>query len=212
MDFRQSSQPGVRPATPGQPNTTSTPPKAHRGALSDDEKRGKWLRLMTAVILFGIAILIASVAFTFTRSNSHNEFKYVDTSKYQAVFLTNGQVYFGHIASLNDKYVQLDSIYYLTQSTASASSSSTAASSNYTLVKLGCQQIHDPFDEMVINRGQVTFWENLQDSGKVVASINQYKQSIKNQTPAQICAQVSSQTQASPTSTTTQGATTTTKP
>ncbi len=37
----------------------------------------------------------------------------MDTNKLQAVFLNTGQVYFGHIKSLNDKYFVVTNIYYL---------------------------------------------------------------------------------------------------
>ena len=152
------------------------------------------MQLLNLIILVGIAVLLASIALAFTRSD-RGEAKYVDNGKYQAVFLNNGQVYFGNIDSLNDKYVRMSNIYYLTQS-------GDTSSSNYSLVKLGCQQIHDPTDQMVINRDQVTFWENLQDNGKVVTSINQFKKQNPN---GPDCSQVSNQTQAS--SSSTQGST-----
>jgi len=34
-------------------------------------------------------------------------------SGYQAVFLSNGQVYFGHLAKVNSAYPELTDIYYL---------------------------------------------------------------------------------------------------
>jgi hypothetical protein len=98
----------------------------------------------------------------------------------------------------------MTNIYYLTQNSSSSSSSS---SNNYSLVKLGCQQIHDPLDAMVINRSQVTFWENLNANGKVVSSIKQFQQQNPN---GPNCSQVSTQTQASSGSSSTQGATTNT--
>jgi hypothetical protein len=80
----------------------------------------------------------------------------------------------------------MSNIYYLTQNGDN--------SSNYSLVKLGCQQIHDPLDQMVINRSQVTFWENLNADGKVVKSIQQFQKENPN---GPDCSQVSNQTQAS---------------
>ena len=190
MDFRQTTQPtNGRPANVGNASPLNAPSKDPvRKGLG--RGNGRWLNLMNLVVLFGIAILVVAIAFAFTRSTS--ESKYINTSKYQAVFLNNGQVYFGNIDSLNSKYVRMTNIYYLTQST-TGSSSSSANSGNYSLVKLGCQQIHDPYDEMVINRDQVTFWENLQDSGKVVTSIKQF---IKQNPNGPDCSQVSNQTQA----------------
>lgn len=198
MDFRQTTQPNsARPAT-----VTAAPVtpehKEEKNSGSKKKNGGKWMRVLNSIVLIGVAILLVGIALAFTRSND-NEAKYVDSSKYQAVFLNNGQVYFGNIDNLNGQYVRLTNVYYLTQS-------GTSTSSNYSLVKLGCQQIHDPLDEMVINRSQVTFWENLSSSGKVVTSINQFKKQNPN---GPDCSQVSNQTQAT-SDTTTQGTTPTT--
>jgi hypothetical protein len=134
------------------------------------------------------------MALSFARSNNGaSEDKYVDKSKYQAVFLNNGQVYFGNITSLTSNYVRLGNIYYLTQGTTAAANGQQQATSDYTLVKLGCQQIHHPTDQMVINRDQITFWENLSKDGKVAQSIEQFKKQNPN---GPNCSQVSSQTQA----------------
>lgn len=204
MDFRQTTQPTNN--RPGQA-TVSAPINngkdgSHKRSAGD---AGKWMKLLNIIVLFGAAILIAAIAFSFTRGSNDNEFKYVDNSKYQAVFLNNGQVYFGNIDSLNGNYVRLTNIYYLTQSSSTGTAAADTTNGNYSLVKLGCQQIHDPYDQMLINRSQVTFWENLQDSGKVVTSIKQF---IKQNPKGPDCSQVSSQTQAS-SGTGTQGAATT---
>jgi hypothetical protein len=203
MDFRQTVQPNSRPAgTPapvGQtPTTSSDSPKKAKRLTSNN----KWLNLMSLIVLLGVAGLVITIAVMFSRTTVAAEYELVEPENYQAVFLNNGQVYFGDITELNSQYVRLNNIYYLTQTT--STDPKAAASSDYTLVKLGCQQIHSPFDQMVINREQVTFWENLSDDGKVVTSINDF---IKQNPKGPDCTQVSNQTQASP-STGTQGATT----
>jgi hypothetical protein len=206
MDFRQTTQP-----TNGRPTALGTSPVNTNKDLprkSSGRGSGKWLNLMNLIILLGVAILVVAIAFAFTRTGGDNENKFVSTKKYQAVFLNNGQVYFGNIDSLNGKYLHMTNIYYLTQSTSSASDGKTS-NGDYSLVKLGCQQIHDPYDAMVINRDQVTFWENLQDSGKVVTSIKQF---IKQNPKGPDCTQVSNQTQASGSAAAQGGATTPTKP
>jgi hypothetical protein len=48
------------------------------------------------------------------------------------------------------------------------------------LTKLGCQQLHSPEDEMVINRTQIAFWENIKDDGKVVQAIKEFKKQNPN--------------------------------
>lgn len=203
MDFRSNQQPAAHPATPVVASGTTNAKRS-----PDDNPGTKWSRLLSFVILLSVAVIIAAVAFAFTRGSSANEFKFVSSSKYQAVFLNNGQVYFGKIASLNGKYVDLRDVYYLTQNTSTDAKGQTTTSNNYTLTQLGCQQIHYPAAQMLINRDQVTFWENLQDKGTVVTKINELKKNYPNGVD---CSAVSSQTQAS--STNTQGSTTpSTKP
>jgi hypothetical protein len=205
MDFRQTIQPNnSRPSpvsiAPAGPDRKEEKPASR---FSRGGGNPRWMRILTVVLLAGVVVLLVGVIFSFTRG-SDGEGKYINSSDYQAVFLNNGQVYFGNIQQLNGNFVRMTNIYYLTQN---SSSSTSTSSNNYSLVKLGCQQIHDPLDEMVINRSQVTFWENLNASGKVVTSIKQFQQQNPN---GPNCSQVSNQTQASSGSSATQGATSTT--
>jgi hypothetical protein len=196
MDFRQMVQPNTpRPAT-SMPTVEAPEPKDNKNSKLPKSKSRNWLQVFTGVLLVGIAILLAGIILAIARGSSGStEHKYVNSGKYQAVFLNSGQVYFGNITALTNDYVRMTNIYYLTQN-------SDKADSNYSLVKLGCQQIHDPYDSMVINRSQVTFWENLQDNGKVVSSINAFKKQNPN---GPDCSQVSNQTQASGDSSSAQG-------
>jgi len=143
------------------------------------------IRIELFIVLVGSAFLLAAVSLYIALSGGINpEAKLVDQSKYQAIFLnggvTSGQVsystYFGHITKLNNNYVVLNNVYYLTDQ----STSQNGQTSSPQLTKLGCQQLHSPYDQMVINRSQVAFWENLQDSGKVVQAIKQFQQQNPN--------------------------------
>lgn len=101
-----------------------------------------------------------------------------ETTNWQAVFLTNGQVYFGHLTDdQNGKYLKLTNIYYLQVGSSLQSADETKKAEqaqNLNLIKLG-DELHGPKDEMMINRDQVLFWENLKDDSKVVESIKNYK-------------------------------------
>ena len=163
-------------------NRTGAPAAAPRsGRRKHIDWAARTVRLELFVVLVGSALLLAAVALYlgFSGTPTTSESKQIDTSKYQAVFLnggaTSGSVayttYFGHVTKLNGSYLVLKDVYYLT--TASSTDQSQAA--NPQLTKLGCQQLHSPYDEMVVNRNQVAFWENLQDSGKVVQAIKQFK-------------------------------------
>ncbi|PLS81523.1 hypothetical protein CYG49_01865, partial [Candidatus Saccharibacteria bacterium] len=104
--------------------------------------------------------------------------------RYQAVFLSNGQVYFGKLTLVDDQYVKLQDIYYLELSQNLQQATTTTekkegegavagAQSDPRLIKLG-QEIHGPEDEMVLNKDQVLFWENLKQDGTLSKSIKDY--------------------------------------
>jgi len=189
MDFRQTVQPNnTRPAASTPPaNTAQDEGKKVKEKSENNMSSATWMKVFTSVMLVGIAVLLSAVAVGVGHGRSNdNESQFVDSTKYQAVFLNNGQVYFGHISNLNAEYLRMSGIYYLT--------SAGSGSSNYTLVKLGCQQIHDPTDAMLINRSQVTFWENIKSDGQVGTSIDKFR---KQNPKGPDCSQVSTQTQAS---------------
>lgn len=139
-----------------------------------DSKLGKAARIgfLALVLLLVAAVVIAATSF----NTGRNEAKLVDSSKYQAVFLNGGQVYFGKVAKLNDKFLEVNSVYYLrvNQQVQPDANASTSAN-DISLVKLGCE-LHGPTDQMVINSEQVVFWENLKADGQVAKAIEQYKQ------------------------------------
>jgi hypothetical protein len=122
-----------------------------------------------------ITSVIAS-AYLFTRiQTSTSNGSAVKSKQYQALFLTNGQVYFGHLTGVNNGYVKLTDIYYLqVQQTVQPGQSSTNQQQNVSLAKLG-NELHGPEDSMYVAQPQVLFWENLKDSGKVVQAIKSYQ-------------------------------------
>ncbi|MBI4034361.1 hypothetical protein HY380_00515 [Candidatus Saccharibacteria bacterium] len=102
------------------------------------------------------------------------------SNAYQAVFLTNGQVYFGHLENASSQHPSLTDIYYLQSNPnnpQNTSQNQQSAQNQLTLVKLG-NELHGPQDEMVLKADQILFWEDLKDDGKVVQAIknNQVKQ------------------------------------
>ncbi len=178
-------------AAPGAPTSAAGVPSGHKNK-SDNGKWGRvgFVTMVGAiVILLGGAILLASAGGKVAPEN-----KYVDNGKLQAIFLNTGQVYFGNIKTLNSRYFVVKNIYYL-QTANGGASGAAAANSSVSLVKLGCE-LHQPDDQMVINRDQVTFWENLHDSGQVAKAVTTFEKQNPN---GQKCADQSSS--ASPTST-----------
>ena len=182
MDFsNRNTQPQA--AAPGAQATAAGPSGGHKKGKSEQSKLTK-VAVLVATLLMAI-VLIAIIAALVKAPNS-KESGYVDSSKLQAVFLNTGQVYFGNLKTVNNRYFVLTNIYYL--QTANSGNGSSNANTNVSLVKLGCE-LHEPFDKMVINRDQVTFWENLQDGGQVAKAVSTFEKQNPN---GQKCADQSS--------------------
>jgi hypothetical protein len=101
----------------------------------------------------------------------------VNGKAYQAVFLTNGQVYFGKVKKVDSSYVTLSDIYYLqVQQQVQPKDQNTQQQPQVSLAKLG-GELHGPQDEMYISRSQILFWENLKPAkdSKVTKAIEDYK-------------------------------------
>ncbi len=99
-------------------------------------------------------------------------------SGYQAVFLINGQVYFGRLASQGSQFPVLTDVYYLqvSQPLQPVEEGAPAANPDISLVKLG-GELHGPTDEMKINRDQILLIEDLKTDSNVVRAIAEYKKS-----------------------------------
>lgn len=189
MDFmNRNQQSSGRPGTifsAGASNEPEQPapheehkPKAEKPAhnhASGDVNESKWYRLGGGAAVIIVALLIGAALALFLSFKPAAESELVDSERLQAVFLTNDQVYFGKITSINDKYVVLSNIYYLQTS----STNKTTTSNNISLVKLGCE-LHKPQDRMVISQEQVSFWENLQADGQVAKAVKSYADANPN--------------------------------
>ncbi|MBP7835153.1 hypothetical protein KA025_03650 [Candidatus Saccharibacteria bacterium] len=141
---------------------------------------GKVLAVIVAVVL---VVLVVGGAYYALVANKDGISSKIQTDKYQAVFLNSadGQVYFGKLKVLNDRYYELSNIYYVRVEQVQPDKNTTETKQNISLAKLG-NEIHGPQDIMYVNRDSVMFWENLKDDGQVVKAINDY---IKNgQKPA----------------------------
>ena len=97
---------------------------------------------------------------------------------WQAVFLTNGQVYFGHLKRQNSQYLVLNEVYYLVVDQQAQLQSVKEADvgkeePKLSLVKLG-NELHGPTDELKINRDHVLFFETMKDDAKVGGAIKDY--------------------------------------
>lgn len=157
------------------PVHVNSPARAGRPA-EGPVKRHEKNKLKFAGIVGGIIVLLIILlsGWLIYRSSVGAQ---VESNKYQAVFFTNGQVYFGNLQKLSGGYFKLTDIFYLQAKSANDSKNpqetSDQQASDVQLIKLG-SEVHGPEDSMIINKDQVLFFENLKKDGKVSQSIDKY--------------------------------------
>ena len=186
----RSSQPAERSAA-SRPEQARRQPEEVRAAYVDQNaayaaapqqrqaaQKSSKKRIFIPIISILLVIMLA-VGGWFAWSRTQTTNTAIDEEKYQAVFFTNGQVYFGKLKPFSGEYMQLTDIYYLqTQisgETDSENPQQTSSDQNdVQLIKLG-DEIHGPEDMMMVSKQQVLFFENLKPDSKVAQSIEKYK-------------------------------------
>lgn len=164
---------------PEEPRRTERREPAHH-----EPKKGKPAMSKKQILGIGAAVVVVLLILAFignwlmSRSNTETA---IDGNKYQAVFFTNGQVYFGKLKPFNNGYMKLSDVYYLQAKTTGDKDAdsenpqtTTTGSNDVQLIKLG-NEVHGPDDEMIISKDQMLFFENLKKDGKVADSISKYK-------------------------------------
>lgn len=189
--FRAPQSPERRPTNRQEPATHRQPQTAAVESVRDDarparpaarqEPEGKSpkrfiLPGVLAVVILALLGVVGWLLLGPTKSAPD-----IATDKYQAVFFTNGQVYFGKLSSEGRDYLKLTDVYYLQNQEAVSDEADSenpqeagTTQSNTTLIKLG-EEVHGPEDAMIISREQVLFYENLKSDGRLVQSIEEYK-------------------------------------
>lgn len=117
------------------------------------------------VVIGGIGFFFLADTFKYNSYDSTTDNNFIDPTAYQAVFLTNDQIYFGHLKDINSDYLILSDVYYVKVN----------EEGDGQIIKLGVIEPHGPQDKMVINQDHVLYWENLRQSSQVVETINKLK-------------------------------------
>ena len=167
-----------RPAS-NDSTTTHRESTGRRGTASNGAPKRRWTIILVALLA---AVVLAAVGWLVWQNvqSAKTGLGSVDSSKYQAVFLTNGQVYFGKLQASDSEYFRITEVFYLQKQVTEQTDTNTSKSATTTdqnqllLIRLG-DAVHGPEDEMIISKNQVLFYENLKSDGKVAQLISQYK-------------------------------------
>lgn len=128
-------------------------------------EQGKFFGRM--VMLICIIAVITIAASVYVRYRNIIDYQTERSEKYFAVYVDNGQVYFGHLVNESTNYPELTDIFYLKQADGTSKT-------QYSLVKLG-KELHGPKDQIVFNLQHVLYWEELDSDSAVLAAIKDYK-------------------------------------
>ena len=123
---------------------------------------------VSIIIAVSVGVLAAAVLVVnilsltnYAKYDRYDKKDFIDPGAYQAIFLTNDQIYFGHLKNVSSDYLILSDVYYVKVSENGAGQ----------LIKLGVSEPHAPKSEMIINQDQILFWENLKTDSPVTKTI-----------------------------------------
>ncbi len=128
------------------------------------------------LIVVGVLVVILFIVFLLFKGVIGNGKKAENNAAWQAVFLSDGQVYFGKVVSEDEREVIMQNIYYLQTpgSLQQGGDNLNKQKGEISLIKLG-GEIHGPKDEMRINRDQILFIEDLKADSQVVEAIKRHE-------------------------------------
>ncbi len=161
------AEPSVTRRAPSDSKPTSNKPSVVKRLIS-------WL-----VVLLLVAVVAFGAWFVWTNVINKTDAG-IDSSKYQAVFLTNGQIYFGKLHTYDGEYLRLTTGYYpqakATDEATTDTTETDTSASGIQLIRLG-DEVYGPEDEIFISKKQILHYENLKSDSKVSQLIDQNEQS-----------------------------------
>lgn len=121
--------------------------------------------LAVGAVVVLVVIVVLAIAAARSLSSGSSLPSDVNTNTYQAVFLSNSQIFFGKLTAAGGNYYELRHVFFL-QSTPATK----GQPGSQRLIPL-TKEIHNPEDLMVISRSQVVYIENLNPAGRAAKLI-----------------------------------------
>ena len=125
------------------------------------------------VLIFVLIFIFISISFwqNGTVRNVIQTFKFKDT--YQAIFLSNGQVYFGKISEITNKYVILNKPFFIKVEQKQENLEEISDQPELKLISIK-DEFHKPKDYMIIEKSSIILIEELDSSSQIVDIIGNY--------------------------------------
>jgi hypothetical protein len=160
----------------GQPPIQTPPPRSRQEADFGGTPPYRLIVSAMGVVIVGlvIALLVVGGVGPFAKSTPAATI----STKWSAVVLSDGEIFFGHIKDLTSDHIELVNVFYVEKpATSSTTGGSTSTSQAPTkIVGFVANQLQCPEDDITINRSLVLYYENLQASSYVTQQLNQDSQ------------------------------------
>lgn len=99
----------------------------------------------------------------------------IDAGKYQVVYLTNGQAYFGKLQNTSGEYLVMKSPYTVQTVENKTDDKTTDKPATTALLRVR-DQVYGPEDSIAIRTETVSFWQNLRDDSKISTALRAKQQ------------------------------------
>lgn len=156
-----------------QNNRAQSAETQHSASSHPRHSKGRFIRT-NGVFYIAALIVIVVAAFIVWRIASANG---PAPDRYQAVFLDNGQVFFGKLKNTRGAYLKLENAYYSKSQELPENATAeqkVATANNVSLIKVG-DEVYGPENSLNIRAEQVLFWQNLTTDSKVAKAIDTAK-------------------------------------
>ncbi len=171
--IRESREPAYRQEELQAPVDYAPRQSRSNSALNSPNKGSSKKGIIWTIAIAVFVIILGAVAwFVFAAPKSQPTG--IDKSRFQAVFLANGQIYFGKLQDFSDSTFKMTTIYYpqTTGKDSEAATNAQSQNSNIQLIRLG-DEVHGPDNEMFLTKDQILYYENLKSDSKVSQLIDQ---------------------------------------
>lgn len=149
----------------------------------------KKIILYLCVVICLAAAFVGAMSFWGTRNTMAAHFGSSKKS-WQAVYMTDGKVYYGHVGRLKEDFVELNDVYYIKVRTTYQEQKKNSAPNEEksksekdselvptvlrTLAKPSVE-LPGPEDRMIINRDHIFYWQTLRPDSQIVQTIERFK-------------------------------------
>lgn len=147
-------------------SNVAEPDRARTERVSGERPPGRARLGFVLVVGLLVGLVIGGLVATLLARTGDDAFGgALDTTRYQAVIVSNDKVYFGRLTSLSSDFYQLRDAFFLRET-----SQDPNAEPVHELLPVN-REIHGPENSMLIRKDEVVLVENLAEDSPVLAEI-----------------------------------------